>query len=803
MRIHLILRCLAGPIWLTVSTGFAPPAAAEGRSELRVGKPAAVLQMQLSEAAEGSVLTVGSARVRLPIRAAKSLRSQSVTLAGGQVVGVVWAGDGAQEAAALVVRRPGGGLEFPWTGGLFPKGDPGERRTDAVEVADRDGDGHLDVVVGVYDERIRICGQSTSLLEPRALDPKSLALRPVLLNRLDVKRASEPVSASASGPASGPPLLRALHANVASSAGPGSDVRALTDGDLASAWVAGQGPAGRFEFVSLRWAAADKPIRALAVVLPAANPAYAGVRRLSISPEQGPRLEVSLPAVAQPGQRYWVVPKAPLETRCLSVSLDELAPAAGGARGAVAEVEAYTDVDTAGGVDSLVREVVQDGPHAADATEWLKQARVDVLPQLSAAWAQLSNAGKRRALRIASARAAESDAAIAFAAAAVRDRDPEVSREALAVIVEQLPRSDALLLQAARESSAAGDDAALAIARSGQRDASALTRLLGVLTDTPRASERSGLRESIALAFKQAGASADVAVSSWLGQPALPVPARAAAGLALASVPEAAASAQRVVSATLAEAREFPDRWRLTRAVAQLPAEPAIDAWLVQQSRTADEWMLRAAALEALGARRVPEALASAKTALLDDYPRVRAMALGVLGGDPASLELVTRSARKDEWFLVRAAALSALPNVASGIATMQEALADASPIVRAAAIRSLRRVRAAAAWPSVKVLVANAEEFPEVISDGIAYARALCIQAAAPTLQEVVQRGLRPEAWTTDQELALSALEALTHLGGAHAKWAEGHAGAPMVPASVRAAATRAVQQPVACTIE
>ena len=59
----------------------------------------------------------------------------------------------------------------------------GTARPDAVEVADRDGDHHPDLIVGAYDERVRVCGQDKALLEPRALDPKTLALRPVVLNR--------------------------------------------------------------------------------------------------------------------------------------------------------------------------------------------------------------------------------------------------------------------------------------------------------------------------------------------------------------------------------------------------------------------------------------------------------------------------------------------------------------------------------------------------------------------------------------------------------------------------------------------
>jgi hypothetical protein len=383
----------------------------------------------------------------------------------------------------------------------------------------------------------------------------------------------------------------------------------------------------------------------------------------------------------------------------------------------------------------------------------------------------------------------------------VRDKDREVASDALAVLVRQLPRSEALLFEAAREPGKAGDEAALAVARSG--DAGALRRLLDLLASSPQASERAGLRDALALAFKQVGPGAAKVTDEWLNQPALPIGARAAVALALSAVPDASGSARQVLERSVDDARAFPERWRLTQAAARLSPDPKVDAWLTELAGSADEWMLRAAALEALAARGAASALHTAKTALRDDYPRVRAHALAVLAKDQDSLELLSRYARKDEWFLVRSAALQALPDSDASRSTMQEALRDRSPIVRAAAIRALRRVRAGQAWPAVQPLVANAEEFPEVISDGIAYARALCLAAASGTLQDVVKRGLRPEAWTADQELALGALEALTQLGGEHAKWAQQHSNLPMVPASMRTAAERAVSHPVQCRSE
>jgi hypothetical protein len=809
---HLYLRCLAGLFWLTISTGFTPesavPAAGASSSELRLGKPPVNTPVSVAEVAEGSVLQVGDARVALALRKARLLGSESIALAGGQTVGVIRASDGTHEAAAVAVRRPNGAVDIVWTGALFPRGDPGERRADAIQVADRDGDRHPDLIVGTYDERVRVCGQERALLEPRALDPKTLALRPVLLNRLDAKRGIEALSASAQGPqVQGPPLLRALRPTGASSAAAGSaggDLRAAVDGDPATFWAEGRGLGGRFEFLTLRWGAPDKPITALALVLPAAVSGaapFSTLRKVSISADQGPRLEVTLPQGITAGQRYWIVPKTPITSSCLTVSLDEVGASGPTVHGAIAELEAYTDIDQSGGIQSLVDEVIHDGPRAADATEWLLQTPADVVPQLTAAWPTLHETAKRRVLRVASSRAATDEQALALVAQAARDSDAEVARAALAALVQQLPRSQPVLLEAARNPGRSGDEAALAVARGG--GPSTLHDLLRLWAGEPRAAERAAFRDAVALAFRRGGAEAPAAVEQWVREDEPSVQARAAASLALAAVPEGKPSAARLLESSIEAAGEFPERWRLILAAAQLPSEPKLDAWLAGIVASADEWMLRSAALDALDARRTPAALSAAKTALKDSYPRVRARALRVLANDHDSASVLVAYARKDEWFLVRAAALQVLPDAGGGRAAMLESLHDPSPIVRAAAMRALRRVHARDAWASIEPIVLNAEEYPDVIGEGVAFARALCLDAAATTLQDVVKRGLRPNAWTADQELAFGALEALTHLGGANAKWALQRSAAPLVPANIRTAAARAVNQLAACVPE
>jgi hypothetical protein len=210
--------------------------------------------------------------------------------------------------------------------------------------------------------------------------------------------------------------------------------------------------------------------------------------------------------------------------------------------------------------------------------------------------------------------------------------------------------------------------------------------------------------------------------------------------------------------------------------------------------------MLRMAALSALQARRSSATFGEAKRALSDEYPRVRANALKVLSSSSPDIQLLSRYARDDKWFLVRAAAIDALPNTPGAQPVMLAATGDRTPAVRATAIRALQRAGDVAAWPRIQKLLENAEEYPEVLAEGVAFAKALCVVAAAPSLHAVVERGLSPDAWTPDQELALSALEALISFGGAEAAWARDHSASPLVPKPLHDAAVSAAEKPTVC---
>jgi len=809
MRYLYILRYLCGLFWLIHPAAFvaaqAAPAPAAPVSLRFGGGPALPLRVEIVEG--HAQLHIGSSQASLPVSEVGALQAESVELSGGVSAGVVRLTAATQKAAALLVKKPGSGLTVLWTGRLDAHGDPGERQADALEIRDRDGDGRADIVVGSYDERVRVCGEDRTLLAPRALDPKTLSLRSVLLNRASHRPVSQQLAASADpGAFRTPPLLRALTATGSSSALEAHGAAALTDADATTTWVEGRGLGGRFEFATLSWSAPAHPIVALAVVPVAegaTRPPAARVRSLALLGPAGERWLVSLPDAPNPGQRFWIKPPAPLRWSCLSLGIEEVAAPQGltaQTHAELAELEAYTTLDSGDGIQQLVTEIGELGTKGDDAIAALSQARGDVTAALLNAWPQLSAIGKRRALRLLFARPSAADVrSEAVLRSALRDGDVEVRMQALKLASGKVPFGGSVLSDLAHTSSVEGDQAAQVLAHSGHPDA--LQTLLTILVE-PGASERPALREAIGAAYQARAKTGAVELAGWLGADAVQKPpaARAALALALASVPAAEQALKQLVSEQAPSAKEFPEQWRLVQAARSAPSDATVDSWLEQLAANAETWMLRSAAIEALHQRSRELGRRAAERALEDPYPRVRAMAVTVLAPLPESIVRLAKNVPEDEWFLVRQAALEKLPDSPQSRAWFESALQDRSPVVRASAIAALARVRAHTSWPHIQPLVDNAEEYPEVLAQGIAFARGLCLQAAAPSLRKLVVRGIAPDAWHADQELALSALETLSSFGGESAKWARDHAVGPSVPKEVQLAAAAAADRPGSC---
>ncbi|MEY4581875.1 MAG: hypothetical protein RL701_6578, partial [Pseudomonadota bacterium] len=445
------------------------------------------------------------------------------------------------------------------------------------------------------------------------------------------------------------------------------------------------------------------------------------------------------------------------------------------------------------------------------ATSLLQQARGDVGLALSEAWPALPSVGKRRALRLlfqvraGGERLAPRDRAVLRSA--LRDSNSEISESAFKLASERFETDGSLLEELALSATSQGDRAAKVIAHSGAQ--SAFGSLLEILK-APEASARPALREALATAYGNESGDQHLTkrrseLAPWLehGPSARPIAERVSLALALAPV----AAAHALVSPWLAElsqeAQAFSDQWRLVQAARALPSEAHGDAWLDHTARTAEPWMLRAAALEALAVRSRSLAEPLAEHALSDAYPRVRASAVAILAAQPQAFARLQKTVPEDKWFLVRRVALETLPDTPEARRWFVSALQDGAAVVRASAVAALQRVGDATAWPAIKPLLDNAEQYPEVLAEGVSYARALCVTAAIPSLRGIAVRGLKQDAWSADQDLALSALDALSTLGGEAAVWARDHAKGPNVPKAVQLSAAAAAARTTACTPE
>jgi hypothetical protein len=787
-------------------------ARAEGfafRKSVAIGKPAREVSVVVDVSPEGTLLELGRARSPLPVTDPQRAELTRVTLTGGTAVGVLHVyGAGNREAAALLVRGSSGEPRIAWTGALDLRGDPGERSASALDV--RTVADQSEIVVGDVDERVRICGQPRTLLHPRALDPSSLQLKALRSSPLAPSLPGQPtptdLAAKAEAPGlAGPPLLPALRtvassgADAASSAGAATS---LTDGSAATYWSS----SGSGEFTTLHVDSAGYPITALALtLLPASLPAGASVmppRSLLLVGDSGARIHVQLPDAPSAGARYYVVPQQPLPWSCLSIVLD-----AGGADTAksnkptvLAEVEAYTELDAGGGADRLIRDLVAGGSRGSRAASLLARLP-EVGGKLRAAWPQLSATARRQAVRAVAASAEKQASSRELLATAFDDREAEVSKAAFEALIAAGPQARALLLPMVARVDASGDGAALGLARHAPREAT--PAILGALRG--EGLQRRALHEALSLAVQAGGDEVVSSIRAWAAGADAEPASRAVVALVLSRLdhPEGA----RVLAAELAgaeapKASAFEDRWRWVAAARALPASPALDVWLSDLARREEHWMLRASALEALAERHATERLQVALDALdHDDYPRVRVAAAQALAKDPSALGPLTTHAGRDSWPMVRAAALEALADQNGSRQALELGLDDRTHQVRAAAVRSLERAGSRASWPAVAKRLEDKDEWSEVKTEVVHFARTFCIQEAAGPLLGLLRKGMSPDAGTEDADLALVAFEAVSQLGGEPARKARAMAGSASAPDAFKASAAAQASRKPECT--
>lgn len=670
-----------------------------------------------------------------------------------------------------------------WSGVTSFTGDPGERVRSDVETHDRTGDSLPDLVVGERRETTRICGSELALLNPRAVDPRRLTLRPVVIRPNAVNRAEAFLTASVQSRRV--PVGGTLFSGAASSGSPGAPE--LTDDDPTTAWVEGRGGPGRWEFVTVGLGSGARPIHAVQFTFPQSPwvPPTEVFLVGSTTDDDVRVFRVSL-GTSPPGTELVVELPDPAPWTCLSVVLDRAADESTTAGVGLAELSVLSDLDYGEGLNMLVRAVVQDRGEDGDrAVHLLSRMGDRGVSVVEDAWETLSPSGRQRALRIAEANPMLAGSA-RLLLKGLTDRNQAVRDKSLRVALELGVQAWEPLVSVLHSNVI--DHADLEFSE-GQSTSSVAEILASI--DPERAiepilialaSEQGGDRPTVRRGLRQAVTRSQApidAYDAWIDH--APVSALASAALALVGTDHPLRD--RFLVRAVQGVVSFDDRYRAAEA-AEGSDNAEVHDWLRVQLFDAEEWMVRERAVVSLSPQ-----LDWLRVALADPYPRVRRSALAKFAelDRPRAVQMAAR----DPWALVR--------TIAPGLSTTEDGglltrlVSDRSFRVRTAAIEALTRHEDLSAITQVATRLNDRNEFPQVTVVAVEYASNLCLQELGKPLAEVVARGLLPNAWDPDIQTAVPALVALARIDPVEAEPVLARAQSPVSPARIRQAARQA----------
>ena len=271
-----------------------------------------------------------------------------------------------------------GAADGPVFAGLtgYTRGSDGDRSGEVVKIYDRDG-GTKFVIVAEMREDTRICGQATTPLSARGLDPKTLELRGAALHRIEKESRDKAAEVTARLRPAGAkaPLARILLAT----GGSAPAASTLTDGNPDTSWSERRSGDGHGEFATMR-AAPETPMHGLAITIaPAATRATSGAAPRTFFVATDSKLfHVTMPEDAwqKPGQAYEVAFPEPVRTTCVALVLDEAYATSASPEVTVAEVGALTKFDVDGAsLDDVAKEL--SGTRAEEAAAVLRRAGED------------------------------------------------------------------------------------------------------------------------------------------------------------------------------------------------------------------------------------------------------------------------------------------------------------------------------------------------------------------------------------------------------------------------------------------
>ncbi len=640
---------------------------------------------------------------------------------------------------------------LPFTGYTgSTEGTEGERSGSVVLARD----GH--VYVGTQREGQDLCGRP-AILGPKALDPKSLTLKPAKVQRLDdAERQAAPVLAARPSEGPRPPPL--LHAVWATSAADGEPASALTDGSLETAWAESRGGAGRGELAVLL-APREVPLGALEIALAPRSAAHAAVPREVWIATDHQLFRVTLPDPGHGGARFEVGLPSPVTTGCIAVVLESASSDDAEAVVAIAEIAARPALGASPA--ELVQALPGGGAKAEAAAAVLRASGPEAHSAVAAAFAGLDEGGRRVALDVVDDAACEVALPVYIdALVGAFDAQRLHARRAL----ERCRSGAGAAFAAALSRGSTKARAALAEELSSAAPATAVTVLVPLLA-TASAGERRAYRSAIGRAAQAGEAQARVVAA--LEDAALP--SRAAIDLLRAlgaELPTFGPAAQRAFTRLAVAPGPFRARFLMLGPAAALSQSyGSARAFLRSALSTDPDEHVRAEAARLL---REPRPFYAELSRLLDDSAvRVREAALLALGGgaiDEAEAHIAYRL-EHDPWPLVRSAAARALAGLGPGQGSdsaLADALGDPSSEVRRAALFSIGARRATVDAGGVRERLDDKEEMVAVRAQAAMALGALCDAKAIPSLTEHAAKLALPIADEADRMIGRSALAAL-----------------------------------------
>ena len=699
-----------------------------------------------------------------------------------------------------------GGRKDPIFAGMTgpATGDPGEREGKAVQVV-ANGTTSF-VLVGDTREDLRICGQAVTLLDPLALYPTSLELRPATVQRLGAEpRESAEALVATEKPAADAPLAHLLVARGSSV--PGSRGLELTDGDPQTLWRERRPGIGQGEFVVMsapkgvpitRMQIAVSPPRVTPPASPAASATAAGPKTLYLATTVG-AFEITLPTDGwtKPGATYEVVFPKPIETSCVALVLDT-AYSRGLAHPdvGVAELTAFSEFDAPGAtLGDLAKRL--SSPQGFAAAQALERAGALALPAVVAAYDGLDTRGRALAIDVAASHDSCEEAA-PLLARGLCEAEGEAPRKAHEKL-ERCKGAAPVLAQRLREDAASRACVAPVLATIAPDVA--LEPIADAMAATPEddRATRAALRDAFAhaLAVAPRGRLAPLLADRQRSAAARLEIMRASAGRLSEAPAETAADLLEVLSGSpplrarylslepLGELAHAGDRM----ATGRIEEAVAHDA----------DWPVRARAAEL--ASGLPDAVAVLVVAAHDPEPRVREAALEALSAAPTvppdAVHAAVDALQRDGWWFVKARAVAMLASAPASRDVddaLGGALHDPSVVVRGGAIVALARRRAVPWRATIRERLDDTGEDPEVRAAAARALGALCDSDSADRLSELARALGSPATEVDAQQLGFAALVGLAAL---HPPDLQARLAAPLAPGAppyARAAAQRAL---------